>query len=62
MHVQGHADKDTLTLKAYQDTVIMDATNQCQTVSSPFEKQWMQVEFQIGPSFLLVGRRRKMET
>lgn len=63
VHIQGHADKDTLTLKAYQDTVIMDATNQCQSASSPFKKEWMQVEFQIGPSFLLVvRRRRKMET
>lgn len=61
--MQGHADKDALTLKAHQDTVITDATNQCQSASSPFEKEGMQLEFQIGPSFLLVvGRRRKMET
>lgn len=63
MHIQGYADKDTLTLKVHQDTVITDATNQCQSASSLFEKEWMLVEFQIGPSFLLVvRRRRKMET
>lgn len=37
MHVQGHADKDTLTLNAYQDSVITDATNQCQSSNPPFE-------------------------
>lgn len=39
VHIQGHADKDTLTLKVHQDTVITDATNQCQSASSPFEKE-----------------------
>lgn len=37
MHSQGHADKDTLTL----NMVITDATNQCQSASSPFEKEWV---------------------
>lgn len=37
MHSQGHADKDTLPLNAHQDTVITDATNQCQSGNPPFE-------------------------